>query len=532
MTGQVTAGVSWPTWATAPLVVLASFGVSWLVARLGVALALRRWRRAAGAPWTERAARAYPARQLIRSNCALVPAALGVVVFIRVAPGLGLAPTFWAALSGLAGMLGVMAVGQRLEQELCRRDGVGGGTPPEGIALFVVFLLPVLGPFGLVLALIPFRWGWPAVAVLALGAALVTVHVCGGTLLVLRRLGMAGPASPRLAEVVGRTAARVGVRPRAVFELASPNVNALAWPVPRFLLYTHPALGTWDDEELAAITAHELGHLDEPMGVYLARIVGAYLPIAAVAGIPLGGSFGPWAGLALPAVLVVGMIAVRRMARRMEERSDRMGQEPVGETTGAYARALEKGYEANLLPVVMPGRRHVHPHLYDRLIAAGRPPDYPRPGPPARAGLAALPSLLLVAACAWAIVPGSGWRLTPRQRTADALERQAMTSFQANDLDAAARRYRRAAEVDPVTPRHAANLAAVLVQLGRFDEAEQAIRRAEAALNRGADRDEATEALVAQVRAWIHSSRERIDPDGPSPRRGAPARTELPPGAP
>lgn len=522
MNGQVTAGVSWPVGVTAPLVVAASFGLGWLVTRLGVMLALRRLRRAAGAPWTERAALAYPARRLVRVHTVLVPLALGGALFYQVAPELGLAPAFWAAASGLAALLGVMAVGQRLEQTLCRPDDPGGGERPAGIAISLLFYLPPLGALGLMLALIPSRWGWPAVAVLTLGAALLTVHVCGGSLLLLRRLGMAWPASPRLEAVVARTAARVGGRPRATFELASPNANALAWPVPRFLIYTSPMLLVLDDDELEAITAHELGHLDEPRAVYWMRIVASYLPIVIAANALLIGSFGLAAGLAVLVMLLVVRIVVPRVARRMEERADRLGREPAGDATGVYARALEKVYRANLSPAVMRGKRHVHPHLYDRLIAAGSPPDYPRPAPPPRVGLAALPSLLLVVACAWGIFSGMAWRnVTPGRREAYALATRGRQSYEAGNLEAAARLFRRAAEVDAAQPLYAAYLAAALGRLGRLDEADQAVLQAEAALGRGPGRDESTAAFLAQLRATIRWHREaaRQDPRaGPAPR--------------
>lgn len=80
----------------------------------------------------------------------------------------------------------------------------------------------------------------------------------------------------------------------------------------------------------------------------------------------------------------------------MEERSDELGHAHEGETAGTYARALEKLYEANLMPVVGPAKE-VHPHLYDRMIAAGVTPDYPRPTPPPpRDFMANLPSLVLL----------------------------------------------------------------------------------------------------------------------------------------
>jgi hypothetical protein len=40
-------------------------------------------------------------------------------------------------------------------------------------------------------------------------------------------------------------------------------------------------------------------------------------------------------------------------------------------------------YEDGLLPAVNSKKRASHPHLYDRLIAAGVTPDFPRPSAPA-----------------------------------------------------------------------------------------------------------------------------------------------------
>ena len=56
---------------------------------------------------------------------------------------------------------------------------------------------------------------------------------------------------------------------------------------------------------------------------------------------------------------------------------------------GVYANALQKIYATNLAPMVVLKRNHSHPELYDRMVEAGAPPDYPRPLPPAlgRCGL-------------------------------------------------------------------------------------------------------------------------------------------------
>jgi Zn-dependent protease with chaperone function len=291
-----------------------------------------------------------------------------------------------------------------LERKLCRQsDSPDGfrraGFPIRGLMVLLLFL-----PYALMLMFIPGRWEWSAAVVLGLGAVLITLNAWAMWLIPLRWAGQLRNASPRLAAVVERTAARMGVRPRAVFELASPNANALAFMVPRFVTFTDLILNVLDDDELGAITAHELAHLDEPWWAYCTRVAMSYALVLCVAALPLVRSFGLAAGLAPLIVALVGILTLRGVGRRMELRADRCGHEHEGETAGAYARALEKIYEANLLPVVMRGKRQVHPHLYDRLIAAGASPLYDRPSPPRRAILAWIPVLLLIHVCFYTVI--------------------------------------------------------------------------------------------------------------------------------
>ena len=68
-----------------------------------------------------------------------------------------------------------------------------------------------------------------------------------------------------------------------------------------------------------------------------------------------------------------------RVARRMETRADKIAAENVADPA-VYARALERLYQTNQMPAVMPKRSaKIHPDLYDRMVAAGVTPDYPRP---------------------------------------------------------------------------------------------------------------------------------------------------------
>lgn len=383
-------------------VLAACFGLAWSSARLGEALALRGYRKLApGAPWVERARWSFPARSVVLQNFLLAPLALGGAVALRVAPGLGLAPVVWGMLAGLAAGLGASRVLNRLEWRLA-----GGGRPGRGVTVRGLLVTPVLATVWLMLGLVPHRWGWPAAGVIALGAGLMTAHAAGGLAVVLRWLGRAHPASPRLAAAVDRAAASMGVRPRAVWELDSPNANALVWPSWGLVVFTRPALEVLDDDGLAAVAAHELGHLSESPAVFLSRLAGPYLVVASVAGIPLAGSYGLGVGLGPPVVMIAGLTALAAVARRMEVRSDRLAtsQEGTAVAAGAYARALAAIYEHDLIPAVTRARRPVHPHLYDRLTAAGSPPDYPRPEPPPRDRVASLPLVALLIGCFWLIL--------------------------------------------------------------------------------------------------------------------------------
>jgi hypothetical protein len=74
---------------------------------------------------------------------------------------------------------------------------------------------------------------------------------------------------------------------------------------------------------------------------------------------------------------------VKWLSQRMEKRADELAlKEQINE--GVYARALEKLYRENLSPAVNVNNRQTHPHLYDRMIAAGITPDFPRPARPKR----------------------------------------------------------------------------------------------------------------------------------------------------
>jgi len=132
-------------------------------------------------------------------------------------------------------------------------------------------------------------------------------------------------------------------------------------------------------DEVRAITAHELAHLIEPRWVRAVRVVHMFAYLAAAPVIKYGGDVGIFAGWLLVIAIALGF---KRFTRWMEVRADRLESQAVADTS-AYERSLIKLHEANLAPAVMPGSQ-THPHLYDRLLAGGIQPDFPRPKAPPR----------------------------------------------------------------------------------------------------------------------------------------------------
>jgi hypothetical protein len=70
----------------------------------------------------------------------------------------------------------------------------------------------------------------------------------------------------------------------------------------------------------------------------------------------------------------------RKLSRKLEIRADCIAKSNEPDS-GAYAQALARLHEDNLAPAVMLKERMTHPNLYDRLLAAGVTPDFPRPAP-------------------------------------------------------------------------------------------------------------------------------------------------------
>ncbi len=246
--------------------------------------------------------------------------------------------------------------------------------------MLVLLLRPHFLVLLALLILLPDNPMWLATALIAAGFAALAFFAFGGGLLLLRLLRVAKPAPPQVAVLVEQLAQTMKVRGRVrVFELEWAQVNAVAWILSRAVGFSRPLLGVMTEDEVRAVAAHELAHLLEPQWVRAVRVAHMFAYLAAAPLIKYGGTAGGLAGWLLIMVLV---LAYQRFRRRMEVRADRLESQTLADAN-AYMRSMIKLHEANMLPAVLPGAQS-HPHLYDRLLAGGIQPEFPRPMAPSR----------------------------------------------------------------------------------------------------------------------------------------------------
>lgn len=347
---------------------LLAWGLNWL--------ALIPWRRSNQEHWTERARRLYPVRMAAVWNVWLIPAncILAQVWLFSEAEAL------WA-VTGLCAWIGAILGSYSFDREVFPLLRFPAWL--RYVAATWVLRFGVWAVFIGAVAIMPHEFGWHVAALVGgvLLFHLLLQYGLGSWL--ARRFGLLCPPTERLRSIVADTAQRMTVPFRTVWLLTGPYSFAGVWLTTRELLFSERLMDTHPDEEVAAICAHEMGHLKESKMTLLGRIVGSMVLFPLLLLSPALGTFGPL-GLMLIA-MVIGVLVVfnRRLARRMEKQADRVALENERET-GTYARALERLYQTNQMPAVMPDNRRAHPHLYDRLMAAGVTPDYPRPAAPER----------------------------------------------------------------------------------------------------------------------------------------------------
>lgn len=345
-------------------------------------LAYRPFRQYSGELWVERARLAFPVRMATRFHLVLFPVLFGALAFSwGLPPVTGLGKTAWAWMVAFASLVGPLGVWWRFSR-LLRPDPPPFRYRLQGALSLTLLMLSRFLIALAVMAVLPPAFNLRALAVyLAALLALAWLSWTGG-LGLLARLGLARPASARLAELVRTLSDRLHRPPPPVFEIVCPLTNAWAFIPAGKLAFTDACLALLDGPELEAIAAHELAHLTEPRRFSLLRFAQNPALLAMVSFPLLIPTLGLLPYLAILLASLGALILIARQLRRMEARADEQARaaEPAA---GTYAQALEKLYRANLIPAVMAGKNAIHPHLYDRLLAAGVQPAYPRPEPPA-----------------------------------------------------------------------------------------------------------------------------------------------------
>lgn len=366
------------------------------VVALTLVVELIPWWRAREAHWTERARKLMPARVAARQYEWAIP--IGMALVSRLCwPDLSMA---WALIGGYIGcVVGAIPLMRAIVPGLTFRQWTDAYTQHittrmiewGALVVAIVCMPPTL-----------------SLAAFAITAAFVVVRVIlnfGTTLKILRLLGNLQPASRRVAEIVTACSAQTGVKVRATWEARDTQANAMAAIATGELIFTTRLLEVASDDELRAITRHELAHLAESKAILWRRIAGDLAIVPLIFLRPAISNFGPPGLVAIMAAVFLILALRSRMSQTLEKRADQQAIVPE-ESPGIYARALETLYRTNQMPVVMKGTGLLnHPDLFDRMVAAGVTPDYPRPKSPRSISWLAMPVVVSVTATAmWVFV--------------------------------------------------------------------------------------------------------------------------------
>jgi hypothetical protein len=221
------------------------------------------------------------------------------------------------------------------------------------------------------------------VLILIAGAVGIAFAAWGGGVWVAWCLGLARSALPRAAHAANWAGERVGVRAASVFELRWPRVTIDAFVFSRYLVLTDAAAELLSDDELLALSIRELTFFQQRWLAGSIRVADSVVIFFMLACIAIGSTVNHQAMLVGMVVGFSSAYIIRPFTKRAQLRADALAANSAIDPQAAL-RALEREYELNLRPVVAVSNRARDAHLYDRMLAAGVVPAYPRPEPPSR----------------------------------------------------------------------------------------------------------------------------------------------------
>jgi Zn-dependent protease with chaperone function len=375
------------------------YGLNWL--------ALIPWRKLGEVHWTVRARLLWPVRRASGILMVSVPGALAA------------AQIYWFpeiplvyALAAMAGVMGAMLGTWPMARAVFPERTFGRWLRDLG-SMFIVRILLVCVWVGAVI-LMPREVNRETFVIPFVVIVFTLWQIYGGSLWLLRTAGLLVAPSERLIRIVQEVADSMGLPLPRIWELRGFGANAIAFPAINTLVVTEGLLAALPNEELSAVCAHEFGHLSEPKRVVFMRILSAFVLLPGIYFKPVIAAWGFTGYLVLLIAVVLISRSVNAFRRRMEKRADSVAAAYEGLSEGTYARALERVYEINQIPAVISGPL-THPHLYDRLLAAGVTPTYPRPAAPARFSWSfVVAMLLLIVSAATAILLADAASHEPR----------------------------------------------------------------------------------------------------------------------
>lgn len=383
---------AWVPWA-GPLLALVTFGAAYLVFRLVVVEGALR-SATDTEPWTERARHVHVARLGAAMAVLLLPVLGGLASASLVGPVSAVPRPAVTVTLAVIGAAAAIRLSSRVERYV-------HGPSEEGLLHSATGIVLSFAP---VLALIALGWFAPSelsswAMVPWFVATLVVIRLWLRAPLLMLGTPLAREADAQTSNIVERAAESLAITVDRVIEFRTRQPNAFAFPWLDVTAFTTGLLDALDDEELEAITHHELAHLAESAGLTRLRQAQLYALIPIVATRPLIGMF----GILGPVAAVVFFVATTEVARRRglaaEHASDSAAVESIHRSE-VYAHALEKTYRIGLIPAVL--RRSTHGQLHERLEAAGIDPDFDPPAPPSRSrALAALLATTALFAAAW-----------------------------------------------------------------------------------------------------------------------------------
>ncbi len=339
--------------------------------------------------WSDVARRIHADRMGMAAVAVFLPADCALAVYLWRHPGV-----FWILAVGLLSAIGVTLGAWPLKRALEHgsRKERWWVTPLKNPALF----------YGVLIVAMPRDFG--AVTWVLFGG--VIGYLIAGQIWpipISRPFRRLAAPSAEVEALIRDVSEKSGIRVRRAWVVEVPQSTAVALPFSKEIVVTSRIVEILSPAELRAVVAHELEHLRESFALSFVRVLVAYSSLPLLLVKPVCATWGPQ-GLGL---LVLLWIAPRflfsRWSIRQENKADQTG---AREDAAALASALLRLHEDNLVPAVLE-QKSSHPDLYDRMIACGVTPDFPRPKPAASHTLAgtvaagALGVLAMMAVIEW-----------------------------------------------------------------------------------------------------------------------------------